>query len=58
MESVRTERVRDGIDLVTLDRADRLNAMNTALVSELDEVLRTCAEDDTCRVVEIGRAHV
>ena len=59
MECVRTERVRDGIDLVTLDRPDRLNAMNTALVTELDEALRGCAEDDTCRVVVLtgaGRA--
>ncbi|MFM7271156.1 MAG: enoyl-CoA hydratase/isomerase family protein [Actinomycetes bacterium] len=59
MECVRTERVRDGIDLVTLDRPDRLNAMNTALVTELDEALRGCAEDDSCRVVVLtgaGRA--
>lgn len=59
MTTVRTERLRDGVDLVTLDRPDRLNAMNTALVQDLDAALAACTEDDSCRVVVLtgaGRA--
>jgi enoyl-CoA hydratase len=51
MTTVRRERIRDGIDLVTLDRPERLNAMNTALVEDLHATLDEIALDDTCRVV-------
>lgn len=59
MGTVRTERARAGIDVITLDRPDRLNAMNTDLVQDLTTALDVCAEDDTCRVVVLtgeGRA--
>jgi enoyl-CoA hydratase len=51
MTTVRRERIREGIDLVTLDRPERLNAMSTALVEDLHTTLDAIAIDDTCRVV-------
>jgi hypothetical protein len=51
MTTVRRERIREGIDLVTLDRPERLNAMNTALIEDLHTTLDAIAVDPTCRVV-------
>lgn len=51
MTTVRRERIREGIDLVTLDRPERLNAMDTALIEELHATLDAIAVDPTCRVV-------
>jgi enoyl-CoA hydratase len=59
MSVVTRERVRDGIDLVTLNRPDRLNAMSRNLIDELHAVLDQVATDDTCRVMVLtgaGRA--
>jgi enoyl-CoA hydratase/carnithine racemase len=41
----------DGIRIVTLDRADRLNALDAELVTELAAVLDELAADSDCRVV-------
>lgn len=51
MTTVRRERIREGIDLVTLDRPARLNAMNTDLIEELHATLDAIAIDPSCRVV-------
>ncbi|HET9732550.1 MAG TPA: enoyl-CoA hydratase-related protein [Acidimicrobiales bacterium] len=56
METVRMEQVEEGITLVTLDRPERLNAMNHQLVGELHDALDQLAVDDTCRVVVITGA--
>jgi enoyl-CoA hydratase len=53
------ESVADGVTLLTLDRPDRLNAMNSALISDLHAALDSIAADSMCRVVVMtgaGRA--
>lgn len=52
---VRTE-PRPGIALLTLDRPDRLNAMNHALVADLHEALDELHRDRSCRVVVVTGA--
>ena len=50
---------RDGIAVVTLDRPDRLNAINRATLHELDAVLAELERDDASRALVIageGRA--
>lgn len=49
--TIHRESVDDGIDLVTLDRPDCLNAMNSELVGELHETLDAIGRDRECRVV-------
>ena len=49
----------DGVRTITLDRADKLNAVNGALAAALAEALREAGRDDAARVVVItgaGRA--
>jgi enoyl-CoA hydratase len=49
----------EGVTLLTMNRPDRLNAMNAALVSALHDALDAVAEDQSCRVVVLtgaGRA--
>ncbi|MEP6619509.1 MAG: enoyl-CoA hydratase-related protein [bacterium] len=56
---LRTDTTPDGVRTLTLDRADRLNAVNGALASSLTSALAECANDDGVRVVVItgaGRA--
>jgi enoyl-CoA hydratase len=56
---VRTERVEEGVDLVTLDRPDSLNAMNHELVAAIHDALDAADADHSCRVVVLtgaGRA--
>jgi enoyl-CoA hydratase/carnithine racemase len=50
-EAVFVEAVGPGITQVTLNRPERLNAMNYALISGLYEALDELAEDQTCRVI-------
>ena len=38
METIQTEIV-DSIGIITLNRPDKLNAINTKMIAELDEVL-------------------
>jgi enoyl-CoA hydratase len=45
------ESVRPGITKVTLNRPERLNAMNHALVSDLYDALDALADDRSCRVI-------
>ena len=59
MTTVRRERAREGIDLITLDRPHRLNAINTEFIEDLRDALRSSSEDPACRVVVLtgaGRA--
>lgn len=59
MSTVTTERVDDGITQVTLNRPERLNAMNHELVAELHAVLEDLGADRSCRVIVLtgaGRA--
>jgi enoyl-CoA hydratase len=49
--TVRSEQVRPGITLLTLDRPERLNAMSRELVADLHTALDDIAADRDCRVV-------
>ena len=51
MSTVRSERVEEGITLVTLDRPERLNAMSRELVEDLHDALAAAGDDRDCRVV-------
>ncbi len=50
-DAVVVEAVRPGITQITLNRPDRLNAMNYALVNDLYGALDALASDTSCRVV-------
>jgi enoyl-CoA hydratase len=50
MSTVRIERVRPSVDVITLDRPERLNAMNHELVGDLHVALDHVRDDNTCRV--------
>ena len=50
-EAVFVETVGTGITQLTLNRPERLNAMNYALISGLYEALDELAEDRSCRVI-------
>ena len=57
--TIRLGRVEDGIDRLTLDRPDRLNAMNHQLVADLHAALEVVRGDRTTRVLVLtgaGRA--
>jgi enoyl-CoA hydratase len=54
--AVMVESARPGIALVTLNRPERLNAMNHDLVAGLSAVLDALAEDHNCRVVVLTGA--
>ncbi|CAN5805261.1 hypothetical protein BH24ACT3_BH24ACT3_18470 [soil metagenome] len=56
MSTVRSETVRPGITLLTLDRPDRLNAMTHELVADLHAALDAVAADRDCRVVVLTGA--
>ncbi|WP_300400561.1 enoyl-CoA hydratase/isomerase family protein [Nocardioides sp.] len=59
MSNVEVSQLREGVTQVTLDRPDRLNALDAAMVAELSEALREIAADRDCRVVVLtgaGRA--
>jgi enoyl-CoA hydratase len=55
-DAVRAEMVRPGVRQLTLNRPDRLNAMNYALVSGLYDALDAAAADPTCRVIVLTGA--
>lgn len=59
MSTVLRERVRPGVDLVTLNRPDRLNTLSYELIDDLYAQLGAADADETCRVVVLtgaGRA--
>jgi enoyl-CoA hydratase/carnithine racemase len=56
MSVVEITRPRDGIVQITLNRPDRLNAMNSELVTGLTAALADIAADRSCRVVVLTGA--
>jgi enoyl-CoA hydratase len=55
-DAVLIEQVRPGISKVTLNRPERLNAMNHALVQGLYDALDTLSADRSCRVIVLTGA--
>ena len=56
MSVVDVTRPVDGVIIVTLNRPDRLNALNLEMVAEFGAVLDTIAGDPSCRVVILSGA--
>jgi len=56
MTTVQVDRPAAGIAQITLNRPDRLNAMNAELIGELDEALGRVAADRSSRVVVLTGA--
>ena len=56
MSTLHVERSEPGITRITLNRPERLNAMNAELVSDLHAALDTIAADRDCRVVVLTGA--
>jgi enoyl-CoA hydratase len=56
MTTVRRDRPADGVVQLTLDRPDRLNAMNFELISDLHDALDEVAADRSCRAVVLTGA--
>ncbi|HSJ07102.1 MAG TPA: enoyl-CoA hydratase-related protein [Longimicrobiales bacterium] len=54
--TIQLERESDGIALVTVNRPDKLNALNAETVSRLDAILREIAADDDIRAVVLTGA--
>jgi enoyl-CoA hydratase len=50
------ERIEDGIDVLTMNRPDRLNALTMELVGEMVDSLENIGRDRTCRVVIVTGA--
>src|SRR3954453_13177913 len=46
----------DGVALVTLDRADALNALSFELLRQLVEILQALDDDDRCRAIVVTGA--
>lgn len=56
MPAVLTDNARPGVTVVTLNRPERLNAMNVELVDGLHDALDAVAADEACRVVVLTGA--
>jgi enoyl-CoA hydratase len=56
MSTVLTSHPAEGVTLLTLNRPDRLNAMDVTLVTELDAALAAAGADRACRVVVLTGA--
>jgi enoyl-CoA hydratase len=48
---VKIERPADGVARIVLNRADKRNAQNFAMLYQLDEAFSTCARDETVTVI-------
>jgi methylglutaconyl-CoA hydratase len=46
-----TYSVKDRIGFITLDRADKRNALNRQLITELKELFELAEKDDSCKVI-------
>jgi len=55
-DAVLVDEVGDGITQITLNRPDRLNAMNHALIAGLHDALDSLVEDRACRVIVLTGA--
>jgi enoyl-CoA hydratase/carnithine racemase len=49
MPVVRRDRIETGIDVVTLDRPDTLDALSYAQLDDLEAALKACDEDGVIR---------
>ena len=49
--TIRLDRESDGIAIITVNRPDKLNALNADTVSQLDRAVRDVRDDDSVRVV-------
>ena len=56
MSTVDLEETRPGIALVTMNRPERLNAMNAELVSDLHDAFAAVEDDRSCRAVVLTGA--
>src|SRR5271155_3793453 len=56
VDTLHIDQPHDGVSRITLDRPERLNAMNATLIAELHEVLAGVAVDPSCRVVVLTGA--
>ena len=56
MPTVRSERVAEGVTLLTLDRPEHLNAMTAELIGDLHRALDGVSGDAGCRVVVLTGA--
>ena len=56
MNTVQVDRPDEGVTLLTLNRPDRLNAMNAELIGDLYEALDAVAAERACRVVVLTGA--
>lgn len=54
--TIRLDREEDGIAVITINRPDKLNALNADTVSQLDAVLRDVAADDAIRAIIVTGA--
>jgi enoyl-CoA hydratase len=55
-DAVLVHELGDGVTQITLNRPDRLNAMNAALIAGLHDALDGLAGDRTCRVIVVTGA--
>jgi enoyl-CoA hydratase len=55
-QTIQLDREDDGIAVITVNRPDKLNALNADIVKRLDGVLREVASDDTIRAVIVTGA--
>ena len=56
MDTLQIDQPHEGVTRITLDRPERLNAMNAALIAELHQALAGVAADRACRVVVLTGA--
>jgi enoyl-CoA hydratase len=56
MSTLIVEQLEEGVTQITLNRPERLNAMNTGLVTDLHGALDAVARDRSCRVVVLTGA--